>query len=183
MNTQPQGGGPNGPPAGVTLDTTPYQGGSQNNISSTPSNGPPAGVTLDSTPYQGNAPESTQSLMNRMPGGSNYQAPSDNYEINSGDSLGTMAQKAVGGVMAGAGEGVASTLAGASHIIGAPQSVQDTLNKAAKTGQTTSMAEKIGYGGETLAEFMLGDEAGVAGKVSSLADKYGVVSKAMKLLE
>ena len=93
--------------------------------------------------------------------------------INSGDPALEKIGKAIGGVFAGGGESLAGTVAGAgdiasklgvAHVVpGLSQADIDKgnafLHHLAGDDETQSLAEKIGQGGETIAEFILGDEA------------------------
>ena len=96
------------------------------------------------------------------------------------DNLPTMLGKAVAAPFAGFGAGLLSTAAGASDIVHAPQGVRDTLHEYAGDNENTSIGEKFGYGGETLVEFLLGDEAL---KGLSQSDKLKKISDIMKTLE
>jgi hypothetical protein len=103
-------------------------------------------------------------------------------------SLKGIAQRG-GSMLEGLGEGIFSTAAGVSDIAnkvigdGKPGVVSHTLHKLAgdeNTPGSSNNYNKVGYGGETIAEFMLGDEAL---KGLSHADKLGTVSKWMKIAE
>lgn len=74
------------------------------------------------------------------------------------------AAETAGNVLAGAGQGIFSSAAGASDLIDTvtgqkPGKVNDYLHTLSQDTTNGSMAGKVGYGGETLMEFMLGDEA------------------------
>src|ERR1039458_4816809 len=89
----------------------------------------------------------------------------------------------VGQVLEGAGEGIFSTVAGAAHLANKIPGVNiptQTLDTLAGDNEEKTTAEKIGYGGETLTEFMLGDEAL---KGLSMPQKLVQTAKTMKFLE
>src|ERR1035441_9153916 len=89
----------------------------------------------------------------------------------------------VGQALEGAGEGIFSTVAGAAHLANKIPGVNiptQTLDTLAGDNEEKTTAEKIGYGGETLTEFMLGDEAL---KGLSMSDKLLQTAKTMKFLE
>lgn len=111
---------------------------------------------------------------------------SDEIQINPNDSFLTKAAKGVGGVLEGVGEGLFSTAAGASDladkVTGAqPGAANKELHTLAGDNNTQrGTAQSIGYGGETLMEFMLGDEAL---KALPLAKRLGVAAKITSALE
>src|ERR1039458_3290626 len=117
---------------------------------------------------------------------SNNVAPSGHH-FNLGPSTPGMNLRdmgtAVGQVAEGAGEGIFSTVAGAAHLANKIPGVNiptQTLDTLAGNNEEKTTAEKIGYGGETLTEFMLGDEAL---KGLSMSDKLLQTAKTMKFLE
>lgn len=89
----------------------------------------------------------------------------------------------VGQTLSGIGEGVFSTVAGAADLANKIPGVHiptDTLHELAGDNETRTTAEKFGYGGETLLEFVLGDEAL---KGLTQAQKLDQAAKTMKILE
>jgi hypothetical protein len=121
----------------------------------------------------------------------NLNAP-EAIDSNPDDNLLTKGAKAVGGVFQGMGEGVFSTLSGGAHLINkaagaagnpdiVPKSVTDYLdNMSTDSEGGKGTAQQVGYGGETLTEFLLGDEAL---KVLPLAKRLEAAAKAAKLAE
>lgn len=128
---------------------------------------------------------------------------SDEIHTNPDDSLLTKGLKTVGGTLEGVGEGVFSSIAGgadlANKVAGKvipgsmmtdsngqqqpliPHSVTDTLHELAGDKNTThGTAQKVGYGGETLMEFMLGDEAL---KALPLSQRLAAAAKVTKTVE
>lgn len=119
------------------------------------------------------------------------QKPADKATINDNDSTLTKFGKGVGGLFEGIGEGVLGTVAGAADIANKAASkvglsdgkqgfVSKGLHDLAGDNEQRSTAASIGYGGESLLEMMLGDEAL---KAIPLAKRLNVVSKAMQTLE
>lgn len=105
------------------------------------------------------------------------------FTMNDNDSFLTKAGKAVGGTVMGVGEGVASTGAGLTDLLGGKNTtLSHELHFLASEnpGQETSGSEKVGQGIETIAEFLMGDEAL---KGLSMADKLKNVSGLMKFIE
>jgi hypothetical protein len=92
----------------------------------------------------------------------------------------------IGGAFQGAGEGIFSTLSGAVDMahkhLGVPVSdtVTDTLHDLAGNGQQKPAANQLGYGGETLMEFLSGEEAL---KALSIPEKLAAVGSTWKVLE
>ena len=89
----------------------------------------------------------------------------------------------VGQGLSGVGEGIFSTVAGAADMANKIPGVHiptDTLHELAGDNETKTGVEKIGYGGETLMEFLLGDEAL---KGLSFADKLDAAAKTAKVLQ
>lgn len=180
------------PPAGVTFDensTQPIQqiqpaGGSPQ---------PPAGVTFDDSSAQ---PISTT-------GQGTSQGTSQNpneIQVNPNGGLGDMA-KAVPAAFEGIGEGVFSHAGGIVDAMNKfspdnmqiPASVSQTLHHLGGddgmnnltsqiTGQPTHRGgvQSLGYGGETLSEFMMGDEA-LAGL--PLSKRLASISKTLTTVE
>lgn len=153
------------PQQGVTFDSQPTQA---------PQAAPNAsgnGVTFDSQPISDQQSSST---------------PSDSDE----GILGKTADF-VGNSIVGAGKGLLKTVSGADdfarkHLpafmtntgmgFGKPEDIQAVKDAAVPHG----IAQNLGYGGETLTEFMLGDEAL---KGLSMADRLTTVAKWMKIAE
>lgn len=115
------------------------------------------------------------------------QSPtSDEITISPSDSLLTKAGKIAGGTLEGIGEGVFGTIAGASDLAdkmtgtmpGAANHYLHTL--AGDNDATRGTAQTVGRMGETLAEFILGDEAL---KGLSVSDRLLKASKAARTIE
>ena len=101
--------------------------------------------------------------------------------------MGNALVSGVGGALEGAGEGVFSTLAGAKNLANKalgtnfnPTIDGHTLDELSGENEAKRPEEKFGYGGETLGEFLLGDEAL---KGLSQSDKLLQAAKTMKILE
>ena len=80
----------------------------------------------------------------------------------------------------GIGEGVLSTVAGASDIAHLPQQVRDFLHNVAGTNEEQNGLETAGKGGETIAEFILTDGAL---KTLPMVKRLEVAAKAMKTIQ
>lgn len=100
---------------------------------------------------------------------------------NPNDNVLTHVAKGVNAVGAGIGKGVLDTMSGAADLVGLPhQALDEGRAELDKDNANNPTLNATGYGGETLAEFMLGD---AALKGLSFADKLATVSKAAKVLE
>ncbi len=158
---------------------------------------PAAGLTFDSEPVQQDThvPSSTTSTASVSATPFEEQIGSQElFHHDPNEGFFTHALKDAGNLVQGAGQGVASTVAGVADAYRKANSVDeatgnnpiaDAISKhahilAGDHMQDRSGASAAGYGGETLAEFMLGDEAL---KSLSLADRLSAVSKSMKILE
>lgn len=161
-------------------DGTNPQGGPD--ISAAPDQQAPAGVTFDSSPQQGNTPSTD--------GGPPAGVTFDNSPLAPAVTA-SQGMHDVGQMVKGAGHGLASTLSGIARGISVnpmtagavPQSAIDFLDQHADNNATNSrdrLSQGIGYGGETLAEFLTGDEAFQA---LSESEKLMQSGKIMKVLE
>ena len=83
-------------------------------------------------------------------------------------------------IPAGIGEGLASTAAGAADIAHLPQQVRDFLHNVAGDNEESSGLETAGKGGETIAEFILGD---AALKAIPMVKRLEIASKAMRTIQ
>lgn len=101
----------------------------------------------------------TSNLSNPAQTDTDQPKPQSALTMNDDDNLGTKAVKTVGGVLSGIGEGVFGTVAGAADLVHAPQQARQLLHTLAGDNEQQSTAENIGQGGETIAEFIMGDEA------------------------
>lgn len=114
----------------------------------------------------------------------------DYFHTNPNDPWYKQVGNTIGGAVEGVGEGVMSGVSGVAHIQdkvdralgghGIPTQALATMDNAAGNGATHGKAQNVGYGGETLMEFMLGDEAL---KGVSLADKALNAGKTLKTVE
>ena len=138
----------------------------------------------------------------------NYKAPhQDQMTMQDTDTGNTKTAKAAGGLFEGVGEGAFSTLSGvydiarkaeaitdkiAQHMgLGLnaadqakkekiQQSVSDELHNLSGENEQRSNAATVGYGGETLAEFMMGDEAL---KALPMSQRLATAAKSIKAIE
>lgn len=121
-----------------------------------------------------------------VPDSSTTPPQSDELQINPNDSLLTKAWKVPVGVMEGGGEGIFGTAAGVSDIIDKatgmqPGSVSRELHTLAGDNDAQhGMPQQFGRYGESIAEFILGDEAL---KSLALSDRLATAVKAQKLME
>lgn len=102
---------------------------------------------------------------------------------NPNDNIAIKAAKGVTSLAAGAGQGALDTLAGGANLLGmhgAEAALRAEHDKLAGQNANNPTLNATGYGGETLAEFMLGDEAL---KGLGFADKLEQVAKTAKILE
>ena len=109
------------------------------------------------------------------------------------DSDHNPASNPIAGMFQGAGEGVFSTISGLTDLahrhLGMPESatVHDTLADLAGKGSVKSTANDIGYGGETLMEFLSGDEAlkglSMPEKLAQLGSSWKILENSPKLLK
>jgi hypothetical protein len=173
-------------PAGVTFGDTRMGGGDSPSINA------PDGLTFGNVPMGSNASNSDNIA----------SKPQSALTMQDSDSLGTKIGKGVAGAFSGIGEGVFDTAAGAADLINKgldrftspdltstitgekkhviPKEVIDYLHKLAGDDEEKSNAEKVGYGGETLAEFFMGD---AALKSLPMAKRLEMAAKTMKLVE
>jgi hypothetical protein len=109
-------------------------------------------------------------------------AKSNPLQINDTDNPLVKEAKGVGQIFSGVGEGLFSTAAGAADIVHAPEQARQLLHTLAgdNTGEQRTGLEQVGYGGETLAEFLMGDSAL---KALPMAKRLEVAAKAMKVVE
>lgn len=155
------------------------------------------GVPLNSTASSPNpsAPgggDALDALVAQPPPGSQQSGTSGfsnahgdgNLDTNTpNDNVLTHIGKGVAAVGAGVGKGVLDTLSGTAGLVGADslkQRFDEGRAELDKDNAANPTLNNIGYGSETLAEFMLGDEAL---KGLSFADKLAAVSKTAKVLE
>jgi hypothetical protein len=112
------------------------------------------------------------------------QQPQDDdkwLHVNDSDNLATKAFKEVNAVGAGFGEGLLSTVNGAADILGVPHdTLKQRQSELQRENSGNTIARGVGYGGETLVEFMLGDEAL---KALPMAEQLARISKTMKILD
>lgn len=102
---------------------------------------------------------------------------------NPNDNVLIKGAKGVTALAAGVGQGALDTLAGGANLLGmhgVEQSLRTEHDKLAGQNANNPTLNATGYGGETLAEFMLGDEAL---KGLGFADKLEQVAKTAKILE
>ena len=148
-----------------------------------PASAPPAAPTtdndfVDNPSYKASAANTQDNDFVDNP---NYKpAKPSELTVQPGDSALTKTGKVVGGLFSGIGEGIFSTAAGAADIAHAPQKARELLHTLAGDNEQKSNSETIGYGGETLAEFLLGDEAL---KALPMAKRLEVAAKTMKTVE
>jgi hypothetical protein len=134
---------------------------------------PVDGMTFDSSPVS-------------QPTDATIAPKSDEITINPNDSLLTKAGKTAGGFLEGVGEGVFGTAAGASDIADRMTGMQKgganrylhTL--AGDDNASHGTAQLFGQGGETIAEFLLGDEVL---KGAALSDKLLQSGRIAKMIE
>lgn len=110
------------------------------------------------------------------------QAPVPNaLHIDLNDNLGETIAKRVNAVGAGIGQGVLSTLNGAADLFDLPhQTLQEKQDELAQQNRENPVLNAVGYGGETLMEFLLGDEGF---KSLSLGDKLAKSAAVAKTLQ
>lgn len=145
-----------------------------------PSTAPPVTSSnpFDALVGQGGQQQDTQAPSGQgiLDGGAiNLDNPNDNVLIKGA--------KGVASLAAGAGEAGLDTLAGGANLLGmhgAEQALRAEHDKLAGQNANNPTLNTVGYGGETLAEFMLGDEAL---KGLGFADKLEQVAKTAKILE
>lgn len=135
------------------------------------------------------APSQNSGVGEALPQGATSTAPTDPTGSSAPTSTGHHADLvnpiATQGaqLLSGVGEGIFSTVSGGAHLLNKIPGVHiptDTLDTLAGTNEEKTGAEKVGYAGETLAEFLLGDEAL---KGLSYADKLMQTAKTAKILE
>lgn len=120
-----------------------------------------------------------------LPTGASYDKP-DIQKTDTGDSPAQAIAGEVGDVIKGAGKGLGDTISGLGTLIhkipGIGGIVPESGLAAEKSmiGKPEGAAQWVGYGGENLAEFMLGDEAL---KGLSMADKFKQISGVIGILE
>jgi hypothetical protein len=121
--------------------------------------------------YQALPPDQQKAFDQRIRGQRSVLDPAIGFVKGAGDTI--------GGAISAASKlmhkipGVGETLAPEAGIVAADKTRESAT-------QPTNFMQKVGYGGEALTEFMLGDEAL---KGMSLAKKLGQVSKVMSLFE
>lgn len=104
-------------------------------------------------------------------------------DTDDNSNLLTQGAKQVAAVGAGVGKGLLDTLSGASGLVGADglkKRFDEGRQELDKDNAGNSGLNSMGYGGETLAEFMMGDEAL---KGLSFAKRLMAVSKVADVLE
>ncbi len=144
-------------------------------------------------------PPPSGTIVMAQPASTESGQPSPLASVASNGMQKTGAEDALENTAIGAGKGLESTIAGvgdflkkaitATSPLGIRQDESNLMEKIIPSEGVTAekeqskpvgLAQQIGYGGETLAEFMLGDEA-LSGL--SAADKYAEVAKMMKFVE
>ena len=103
----------------------------------------------------------------------------DSALTTTGKVLGNAAE-GIGEVGEGAGEGVFKTAAGAADILHLPEQARQFLHHLSGDDEDIPAAAKIGYGGETLAEYLMGD---AAIKALPVAQRLETAAKAIKTIE
>lgn len=153
---------------------------------------PPDGGAVRTTSYDDSemvdnpsyTPEASDSAGGEMLDNPSYAPPVEPKEsslaINPEDTTATKVGKAVGGLFSGIGEGVFSSAAGIADIAHAPAQARQLLHTLAGDNEVSAAAEHIGQGGETLAEFLLGD---AALKALPMAKRLEVAAKSLKVIE
>lgn len=171
-------------PAGVTFDA-PLQQATSVTV--------PAGVTFDAPLKQSqtvslsSTPDQTSAPANQPPASSQPATGVPTaITADPNDSLLMKGVKGVGGLFQGIGEGVFSTAAGASNLIDDKTGMQrGAVNRylndlSTDQGHATISPQSVGQVGETVGEFLLGDEAL---KGLSLSERLARTAKVVKLLE
>lgn len=156
------------PPPGVTFDSAPVPQATATPSGAAQNGAPPPGVTFDATPVT--APQANE-----------HPAP---------------AKSTAGGLFQGFSEGVHSSVLGIDNIINkgsnalglgdAIDSKDIEHEKYLSSDTGDGMAQKIGYGGESLLEFLGGDKAlkslSIPEKLSTMAESWKTLEKSPKLL-
>ena len=141
--------------------------------------------------FQHQTPAPSVSRSTAKPTGAIIEAdPHPSWDLvhhDPGESMGMQALKDIGGVIEGGGESLADTIAGTADIVNKvtggiiPKSVTDTLHAAAgQNGGLADNAHKVGYAGETLLEFLMGDEAIKSLSLADRLQKSALVAKALE---
>lgn len=105
----------------------------------------------------------------------------DSLHIGSNDSVAMKAAKGVNAIGAGIGDGILGTLNGAADMFGIPHAtLEQKQQELEQQNSENPTLNAVGYGGETLAEFLMGDEAL---KGLSFADKLSKTGAIAKILE
>jgi hypothetical protein len=141
----------------------------------------PSGASISTSPQSG-APEG-QHFMS-----ANLNPASDLIQHQPGEGATMHGLRNLGGVAEGVSEGAAGTLAGTYDAVNKytghhlPQSVSDTLHAAAGQGSggQADQSHQIGYGGQSLTEFLMGDEALKALGWSDRLIKSGQIAKTLE---
>jgi hypothetical protein len=137
-----------------------------------PPNNAPQGVTLDFSKLQ---PVSGSGA------GTSTQSPDPSLQMNPDDGIGTTVAKGANAVGAGIGEGLLRTLNGGAEMLHLPhQLLQQRQQELEQENANNPNLNAVGYGGETLAEFLMGDEA-LQGL--SMSERLLQTAKTMKTLE
>jgi hypothetical protein len=152
---------------------------------------PPSGTVVQAQPQAAPSPQippppSGDIVMAQQPPASTENGQNLLASVENNGMQKTSAEEATENVATGLGKGLESTTEGIGNLIskipGIGPKIIPTEGLAAEKEQATphGTAQWVGYGGENLAEFMLGDEAL---KGLSMADKFKQISGAMGILE
>ena len=121
------------------------------------------------------------------PAGASDIPPQSTENGQVGESPASAIASEAGDVLKGAGKGLGDTVSGIGSLINKIPGIGEILAPKAGIeaekgiiGRPDNAAQWVGYGGENLSEFLLGDEAL---KGLSLADKYKQISGVMGILE
>lgn len=156
----------------------------QNNPSNPPS--PPQGQ--DTSGWEPIPPPSNQPPEGQHFASADPHPARDLIQHQPGEGAFMGSLRNAGGAIEGMAEGAAGTLAGGVDLVNRltghhiPNSVTSNLHAAAGEGAggQSDASHKIGYGGETLAEFVMGDEAL---KALPMAVRLETAAKTMKVFE
>jgi hypothetical protein len=163
---------------------------------------PPPSGTIQTAPPSGQTPPSGQIppppsgdiVMAQPPSGASDTPPAstengqkDELMSDLGAGPKSAAEQAASGAVTGAAKGLGSTVSGIGTLLNKIPGVGEILApkeglaaEKGMIGEPEGTAQWVGYGGENLAEFMLGDEAL---KGLSMADKFKNISGAMAIFE
>lgn len=165
-------------PVPVSSGATDNPGAPQSGAPATP---PPV------PPGFGDEPPAVPAGFGDTPPGTPAPGSTENGQNPSASGAGAAVEDAIKNVATGAGKGLGDTVSGIGTLLNKIPGVGEILApkvglEAEKSmiGKPEGTAQWIGYGGENLAEFMLGDEAL---KGLSLADKFKQISGVMNILE